>query len=315
MLPVPELAEQSFEAPPCGYTSQTNCLLPESSTRFEVSPIGSLRYMVELGSGAWSSPRKCPNSCVAAFWTSLATQEVERALGEHGGESTIGREGGGGVQLDVGVDQLTGGGDEGRRGERHDAVEVVPAVVDVAARARGQARVAGGHHRGAEAGAVEHQVLVRPALDVADGPRGRGGSLGQVEVAARLQLGLPGLRRAGDGGEGARAEGRVACAALHEGHPAAGSGADRPVEAVRVGSGGGLAPDVLQGGLPEQQPGQEGRGRELHWSAAWTEARSAETGSGARAAGGWPGGATSSRPSRLAGTARLPATPSPGCTR
>jgi hypothetical protein len=63
-------------------------LLPESSTRFEVSPRGSLAYMVEDGSGEWARPRKCPISWVAAFCTSLATQLVEIDPGLQGGEST-----------------------------------------------------------------------------------------------------------------------------------------------------------------------------------------------------------------------------------
>src|SRR6516165_4067040 len=83
------LLPQSFEACPAGYTSQTNCLLPVSSTRFDVSPSGSLAYMVEEGSGEWASPRKWPISWVTAFCKSFATQLVEIPPGLQGGESTM----------------------------------------------------------------------------------------------------------------------------------------------------------------------------------------------------------------------------------
>ncbi len=63
-------------------------MLPESSTRLAVSPSGSLANIVEAASGEWASPRTCPSSWVIAFWTSFATQLVEMAPGEHGGEST-----------------------------------------------------------------------------------------------------------------------------------------------------------------------------------------------------------------------------------
>src|SRR5215470_4010453 len=47
----PSGREQSREARPRGYTSQTNCLVAGSRTRFDVSPSGALANMVEDGSG------------------------------------------------------------------------------------------------------------------------------------------------------------------------------------------------------------------------------------------------------------------------
>src|SRR4029453_14772963 len=55
---------QSRDAWPAGYTSQTNCLLPESSTRLDVSPRGSGAYIVDAESGEWARPGGGPGSGV-----------------------------------------------------------------------------------------------------------------------------------------------------------------------------------------------------------------------------------------------------------
>ena len=58
---------QSRVGAPAGYTVHTNSTLPSSSTRLEISPRLAPAYIVERGSGEWSSPSACPSSWVTVF--------------------------------------------------------------------------------------------------------------------------------------------------------------------------------------------------------------------------------------------------------
>src|SRR5262249_4597632 len=132
-----------------------------------------------------------------------------------------------------------------------------------------------------------------------------------IEVAAGLKLGLPGLGGAVDGIEHAAAQRRFARAALDVVDRGPAARAHRPALAVIVVLG--LRPHVGDG-LAKEEAREEHRHRGPH-RPAWTEVRSADRESGARAAGVCPAGETSSSPSRDAGTARSSLLPSTGTTR
>jgi len=187
--------------------------------------------------------------------THAARGDVPRRAGRRVDDAQVGD---GPVDLDVGVEDraVRVVGDEG---ECQQPVPLVPAVVDVAAARGVDARVAGRHHRGAEPAPEEDQVLVRATRVVLDEAGAGVSPLAEIEIAAALELRLPGLRRAGDRVERTRPQPRRSLRALHEGQLPAGPGVDRPAEAMLAV--GGLGPDVGERRrLAEEEPGEESGG-------------------------------------------------------